>query len=67
MENGLVLSRKRGERVRIGKDIWVTVLEIKRDKVRLGFLADKEIPILRSEIIPDEAPAPVPSDPMEAV
>lgn len=47
----LVLSRKVGEKIVIdGKRIIVTVLEIRPDKVRLGFIAPKEVKIDREEV-----------------
>lgn len=47
----LVLSRKQDESVWIdGQRIKVTVVEIRGDKVRLGFEADRDIPIHREEI-----------------
>jgi carbon storage regulator len=46
----LVLSRKRGERVVIGKDIYVTVLEVRGDRVKLGFECPAEVPVHRKEI-----------------
>lgn len=50
----LVLSRQRNESVVItaprGKQIVVTVVEIRGDKVRLGFEADKSIEINRNEV-----------------
>ena len=48
----LVLSRKLGETIIIGKDggIHVTVVDIDRGKIRLGIVADKSIPIFREEI-----------------
>ena len=46
----LVLSRKKMESIRISDDIVVTVLEIQRNKVRLGIDAPKEIPVLRTEL-----------------
>lgn len=46
----LVLSRKEGERVRIGKDILVAVVSIRGDSVRLGFKAPAQIEIMREEI-----------------
>jgi carbon storage regulator len=47
----LVLSRKRNEAVVINGDITVTVVDIRGDKVRLGFVAPKEVGILRSELV----------------
>ena len=52
----LVLSRKSRESVEIGgADGWprklkVTVLEIRAGTVKLGFDADADVPILRSEV-----------------
>ena len=47
----LVLSRYRNESVKVGDDIVVTVVEVRGDKVRLGFEAPKDIPIFRTELI----------------
>lgn len=46
----LVLSRKKDERIIINDNIVVTVLEVRGDKVRLGFEAPKDVPIHRKEI-----------------
>jgi carbon storage regulator len=46
----LVLSRKTGQEVRIGADIQVKVLEIKRGRVRLGFSGPVDVPIHRDEV-----------------
>jgi carbon storage regulator len=46
----LVLSRKRGERIVIGTDVTVTVLEVRGDRVRLGFDAPVEVPVHREEV-----------------
>lgn len=46
----LILSRRAGETVDIGKDIKVTVLSIKNGQVRLGFAAPKEVAVHREEI-----------------
>ena len=46
----LVLSRKRGEGIVIGEGITVTVLEIRGDRVKLGFACPVEVPIHRSEV-----------------
>lgn len=49
----LVLSRKKGERIVIGKDgeIVLEVIEIRGDKVRLGVVAPKDTPVHRQEVI----------------
>ena len=46
----LVLSRKCGQRVRIGQTIEVTVLESRNGRVKLGFTGPPEIPIHREEV-----------------
>jgi carbon storage regulator CsrA len=47
----LILSRKRGERVNIGDNVQVEVVDILHNKVRLAFTADKAITILRTELL----------------
>ncbi len=46
----LVVSRKRNERLMIGAQIVVTVVEVRGDKVRLGVDAPKEVPVHREEV-----------------
>ena len=46
----LVLSRKSGESIKIGHDITITVLDIGKKRVRIGFEAPDEVPIMRSEL-----------------
>jgi carbon storage regulator len=46
----LVLSRKRAESILIGNDITVTVLEVRGDRVKLGFSARGEVAIHRGEV-----------------
>jgi carbon storage regulator len=48
----LVLSRKLGEKIQIGEDICVTVVDIDRGKIRLGIEAPREVPIFRQELLP---------------
>ena len=46
----LVLSRKRQEVICIGPNIFVTVLAMQGGKVRLGFDAPRDVPIVRAEL-----------------
>lgn len=46
----LVLSRKKNESIVINNDIVVTVVEIRGDKVRLGIVAPKDVPVHREEV-----------------
>lgn len=46
----LVLSRKKEESIVINKDVVVTVLEIKGDRVRLGIEAPQEVGVHRYEV-----------------
>lgn len=46
----LVLSRKQGEVVVIGGNIEVTVLEVRGDRVKLGFRGPADVSIHRQEI-----------------
>ncbi len=46
----LVLSRKKGERVLIGRNIYVKVIDIRGDRVKLGFEGPDEVPIHREEL-----------------
>ena len=46
----LVLMRRLGESVRIGDDITLTVTSIRKDQVKIGFSAPREIRILREEL-----------------
>ena len=46
----LILTRKLGEKINIGDDITVTLLEIKGTQVKLGIQAPNSIGIHRNEI-----------------
>ena len=46
----LVLSRKPGEKVVIGKGITLTVVEVRGNKIRLGIDAPENVPIFRAEL-----------------
>jgi carbon storage regulator len=46
----LVVRRRQGESVLIGDDIEVIVLEVGANRVKLGFLAPREILVFRKEL-----------------
>jgi carbon storage regulator len=46
----LVLSRKKGEEIIIGRDVVITVVDIQEDRVRIGISAPKEVPVHRREV-----------------
>lgn len=47
----LVLTRKKGERVFIGDDIVVTLIDVRGDGVRIGFDAPRGVSIQRAEVV----------------
>ena len=49
----LVLSRERNERIYVGKDIIITIADVRGDKVRIGIDAPAEIHIAREELMTD--------------
>jgi carbon storage regulator len=51
----LVLTRKIGERIRIGDTITVRVLEVRGSQVRLGVEAPADVRIFREEIYRPES------------
>ena len=46
----LVLSRRRDETIMIGEDIQITVIDIGRQRVRLGIKAPAQISVHRQEV-----------------
>ena len=47
----LVLTRKREQKIRIGKDVVITVLKVQGDQVSIGIEAPKSLPIVREELL----------------
>ncbi|GAA3863818.1 hypothetical protein GCM10022381_04700 [Leifsonia kafniensis] len=47
----LVLTRKLGEKILIGDDIVVTVLDVRGDSIRLGVDAPRGVRIQRDEVV----------------
>jgi carbon storage regulator len=50
----LVLSRKTGERIRIGDNVTVTIVRIGPNNVRLGIEAPRDLNIVREELCPPD-------------
>ena len=50
----LVITRKTGEGLRMGENIRVTVVEIAKDRVKLGIEAPSDIRIIRNELFDTE-------------
>lgn len=46
----LVITRKHDESITVADNIEITVLEISKDKVKIGINAPKEVKIYRSEL-----------------
>ena len=46
----LVLSRKKSESIVIGDNVFITVVEIRQDRVRLGIDAPKSVTVHRREV-----------------
>jgi carbon storage regulator len=46
----LILSRKLDEKIVIGNDIEVSILEIRGDQVKLGVNAPRAVKVFRSEV-----------------
>lgn len=54
----LVLSRKIGEKIFIGDNVCITVVDIgTRGKIRLGIEAPRDVPVYRQELLPPTPPS----------
>jgi carbon storage regulator len=47
----LILTRKKGERILIGDDIIITVVDIRGKQIRIGLDAPDEVSIIREELL----------------
>ncbi len=72
----LIITRRAGEKVMLGEDIVVEVMEVVGNTVRIGFQAPRSIPVYREEIwdavraenraAAADAPASLPNAPIRA-
>jgi carbon storage regulator len=46
----LVLTRKLNEKIRVGDDIIVTIIQIDKGSVKIGFEAPENVAIYRDEV-----------------
>jgi carbon storage regulator len=46
----LILSRKVNEKIMIGEDISVSIIDVRGDQVRLGVDAPKNVKVFRQEV-----------------
>ncbi|MDR0411461.1 MAG: carbon storage regulator CsrA [Treponema sp.] len=46
----LILSRKVNEKIMIGDDISISIIDIKNDQVRLGVDAPRHVKVFRQEV-----------------
>jgi len=52
----LVLTRRVNEKILIGDNVVVTVLEVRGDQVRLGIDAPRDVKVFREEVVLREQP-----------
>ncbi len=46
----LILSRKTNQKILIGKDIELTIIEVRGDQVKVGIKAPQEVQVFRQEL-----------------
>ena len=46
----LIITRRAGEKIRVGDDVVIEVMEVTGSTVRVGIAAPKSIPVYREEI-----------------
>ena len=54
----LVLTRKIDQGIVIAGNIYIRILGVERDRVKIGIAAPKEIPVLRQELLERDAAVP---------
>ena len=64
----LIITRRAGERIMVGDDVVVEIMEIVGNSVRVGISAPRSVPVYREEIytaVRDENRAAVETGPIE--
>ena len=64
----LIITRRAGERIMIGDDVVIEIMEIVGNSVRVGISAPRSVPVYREEIytaVRDENRAAADSAPVE--
>ncbi|HQR05303.1 MAG TPA: carbon storage regulator [Gemmatales bacterium] len=56
----LVLSRRLNEKLHVGREITVTIMEIRGNRIRIGIEAPIQIPIIRGEALCHQAASHTP-------
>ena len=46
----LILSRKVDEKIKVGDDITITIIEVRGDQVKIGVEAPKHVKVFRQEV-----------------
>lgn len=46
----LILSRRLGERIVIGEDVVISIVEVRGDQVKLGIEAPRNVKVYRQEV-----------------
>lgn len=46
----LALTRKKSESIVINNNIEISILEVKKDQVKIGISAPKDVPVYRKEV-----------------
>ena len=58
----LLITRRQGERIVLGDDVVIQVLEVSGGTVRIGIDAPRSVPVYREELLDaDRVPRPAPS------
>lgn len=51
----LVLGRKKGDRILIGNDVAIVIVDVTAHRVRIGIQAPDDMTILRAELVENDS------------